>query len=104
MPPILPARTWGRLNPALMENVKTRIKQLKTADAASKPIVPVDLVTASGSGLDPDISPAAAEYQVSRIAKARNIDESKIRELVAKYTQEQTTWHSGRAAGQRAGA
>ena len=76
----------GPLNPALMENVKTRIEQLKAADAASKPLVPVDLVTASGSGLDPDISPAAAEYQISRVAKTRNLDETKVRELVASYT------------------
>jgi K+-transporting ATPase ATPase C chain len=76
----------GPLNPALTENVKARITQLKAADAASKSLVPVDLVTASSSGLDPDISPAAAEYQVSRVAKARNLDETKIRELVAQYT------------------
>jgi K+-transporting ATPase ATPase C chain len=76
----------GPLNPALTENVKARITQLKAADAASKPLVPVDLVTASGSGLDPDISPAAAEYQVSRVAKARNFDETKVRELVVKLT------------------
>jgi K+-transporting ATPase ATPase C chain len=76
----------GPLNPALAENVKARIEQLKAADAASKLPVPVDLVTASGSGLDPDISPAAAIYQVPRIAKARNIVESRITELVAKYT------------------
>jgi K+-transporting ATPase ATPase C chain len=75
----------GPLNPALIENVKTRIEQLKTADPASKPLVPVDLVTASGSGLDPDISPASAEYQVPRIAKLRDLDESKVRELVAKH-------------------
>jgi potassium-transporting ATPase KdpC subunit len=78
----------GPLNPALVENVKDRIAQLKAADAASKPLVPVDLVTASGSGLDPDISPAAAEYQITRIAKARNLDESKVRELVAKHTKD----------------
>jgi len=76
----------GPLNPALTENVKARITQLKAADAASKPLVPVDLVTASGSGLDPDISPAAAEYQVSRVAKTRNIDESEVRKLIAEYT------------------
>jgi len=78
----------GPLNPALTENVKSRITQLKAADAASKPLVPVDLVTASASGLDPDISPAAAEYQVSRVAKARNIDESEVRNLIAKYTRD----------------
>jgi potassium-transporting ATPase KdpC subunit len=76
----------GPLNPALTDGVKARIKQLKAADAASKSPVPVDLVTASGSGLDPDISPASAEYQVSRVAKSRNIDENKVRELVTKYT------------------
>lgn len=76
----------GPLNPALAENVRTRIVKLKSADPENKTNVPVDLVTASGSGLDPDISPAAAEYQVHRIAKTRNIDESKIRELTAKYT------------------
>jgi K+-transporting ATPase ATPase C chain len=76
----------GPLNPALIDNVKTRIEQLKAADAASKTLVPVDLVTASGSGLDPDISPAAAEYQVPRVAKTRNINESKVRELVARHT------------------
>jgi potassium-transporting ATPase KdpC subunit len=76
----------GPLNPALIENVKARIEQLKKADDMSKPIVPVDLVTASASGLDPDISPAAAEYQVARVAKARNLDETKIRELVVKLT------------------
>jgi potassium-transporting ATPase KdpC subunit len=76
----------GPLNPVLIENVKARIEQLKKADAASKQLVPVDLVTASGSGLDPDISPASAEYQVSRIAKVRNIDEIEIRELVVKLT------------------
>jgi K+-transporting ATPase ATPase C chain len=78
----------GPLNPALTENVKARITQLKAADAASKPLVPVDLVTASGSGLDPDISPAAAEYQVSRVAKMRNIDESEVRKLIAEYTRD----------------
>jgi potassium-transporting ATPase KdpC subunit len=76
----------GPLNPALIENIKARIEQLKKADAASKPIVPVDLVTASASGLDPDISPASAEYQVSRVAKARNLDDAEVRELVIKLT------------------
>jgi potassium-transporting ATPase KdpC subunit len=78
----------GPLNPALIENVKARITQLKAADAASKPLVPVDLVTASASGLDPDISPASAEYQVSRVAKTRNIDESEVRKLIVEYTRD----------------
>jgi potassium-transporting ATPase KdpC subunit len=78
----------GPLNPALMDNVKARIDQLKKADSMAKLPVPVDLVTASASGLDPDISPAAAEYQVPRVAKARNIEESKVRELIGIYTKE----------------
>jgi K+-transporting ATPase ATPase C chain len=78
----------GPLNPALTENVKARITQLKAADAASKQAVPVDLVTASGSGLDPDISPASAQYQVARVAKVRNIDESEVRKLIAEYTRD----------------
>lgn len=76
----------GPLNPALIENIKARTEQLKKADAVSKPLVPVDLVTASASGLDPDISPASAEYQVTRVAKARNLDDAEIRELVVKLT------------------
>lgn len=76
----------GPINPALSESFKTRIERLKAADPCGAPLVPADLVTASASGLDPDISPAAAEYQIPRIAKARNIDESLIRELVAKFT------------------
>lgn len=75
----------GPLNPALIDNVKARIEQLKAADPNAKLLVPVDLVTASGSGLDPDISPAAALNQVGRIAKARNINEFKIKELVERY-------------------
>jgi K+-transporting ATPase ATPase C chain len=77
----------GPLNPALIENVKTRIAKLKSADPENKMNVPVDLVTASGSGLDPDISLAAAEYQIPRIARERNIDKRRIRELIARYTQ-----------------
>ncbi len=61
----------GPRNPALADAVKDRIKALADADPDSKPPVPVDLVTASGSGLDPDISVAAALYQVHRVAKAR---------------------------------
>jgi potassium-transporting ATPase KdpC subunit len=76
----------GPLNPALIENVNARILQLKAEDSAGKSLVPVDLVTASGSGLDPDISPASAEYQISRVARVRNIDESKVREVVVRLT------------------
>lgn len=77
----------GPTNPALKEAVEGRLKALRDAGAdASKP-VPADLATASGSGLDPHISPAAAEFQIARVAKVRNISEEKIRELVQKYTE-----------------
>lgn len=75
----------GPLNPVLIENVKVRIAKLKSADPESKINIPVDLVTASGSGLDPDISLAAAEYQIPRVARERNINEVKVRDLVIKY-------------------
>jgi K+-transporting ATPase ATPase C chain len=77
----------GPLNPALAEAVKSRIEALRTADPDNKVPVPIDLVTASGSGLDPHISPAAADYQVSRIAKARNVASEHVRALVAEHTQ-----------------
>src|SRR5215218_906665 len=64
---------YGPLNPALQEAVQARIDALKGADPANTLAIPVDLVTASGSGLDPQISPAAAEYQVSRVAQARGL-------------------------------
>jgi K+-transporting ATPase ATPase C chain len=72
----------GPTNPALKEAVEGRIKAL----GAPAP-VPADLVTASGSGLDPHISPAAAEYQVARVAKARSLAEDRVRQLVAQHTQ-----------------
>jgi K+-transporting ATPase ATPase C chain len=77
----------GPTNPALAEAVAGRIKALQDADPGNKRAVPVDLVTASGSGLDPHISPAAAEYQVERVARARNVPPAKVRELVAKHTE-----------------
>jgi K+-transporting ATPase ATPase C chain len=77
----------GPLNPALADAVAGRIKALRDADPENKAPVPADLVTASGSGLDPQISPAAAEYQVNRVARARNLDPSKVRELVLQHTQ-----------------
>jgi K+-transporting ATPase ATPase C chain len=76
----------GPRNPALAVAVKDRIKALQDADPDNKAAVPVDLVTASGSGLDPDISVAAAEYQLHRVAKARGMPEDKVRALVAENT------------------
>ncbi len=76
----------GPTNPALTDAVKQRIDALKQADPSNTAPVPVDLVTASGSGLDPEISPAAAEYQVSRVARARGIEPAKVRELIAAHT------------------
>jgi K+-transporting ATPase ATPase C chain len=78
---------YGPLNPALKDAVQARIDALKAADPANTAPIPVDLVTASGSGLDPHISPAAAAYQVSRVAKARGLDEAQVRTLIAQYTE-----------------
>ena len=75
----------GPLNPLLLNNVRDRAEMLRKAYPENQARIPVDLVTASGSGLDPDISLAAAEYQIPRIARERNITETKIKELIVKY-------------------
>jgi len=80
----------GPRNPALADAVKDRVKALRDADPDSKPAVPADLVTASGSGLDPEISVAAAEFQVHRVAKARGLAEDKVRALVSANTSGRT--------------
>ncbi len=72
----------GPLNPALVSAVQGRIAALKAADPSNDLPIPVDLVTASGSGLDPHITPAAALYQVTRIAGARHLDPARVRQLV----------------------
>jgi len=77
----------GPTNPALVDAVQARIKALREADPANTEPVPVDLVTSSASGLDPHISPAAAAYQISRVAKARHMSPESVREVVERYTE-----------------
>ena len=80
----------GPLNPDLVKSVQERIAVLRKADPDNKAPIPIDLVTTSASGLDPHISPAAAEYQITRVAKARGMDEKFVRQLVAKHTEGRT--------------
>ena len=77
----------GPTNPSLLTAVRARVDALHAADPANQALIPVDLVTASASGLDPQISPAAAEYQVARIARLRNITVDQVRQLVAQHTE-----------------
>jgi K+-transporting ATPase ATPase C chain len=77
----------GPLNPALEEAVKARIAALQAADPSQTAPIPVDLVTASGSGLDPHISPAAAAWQVPRIARLRGLSLDVVHDLIAQHTQ-----------------
>lgn len=80
-------RNWGPLNPALKAAVAQRIEALRRFDPPSAAPVPVDLVTASASGLDPHISPAAAGYQVPRIARLRGLPTERVQALVAECTE-----------------
>jgi K+-transporting ATPase ATPase C chain len=73
---------FGPTNPALLDAVRARIAALKSADPDNSLPIPVDLVTASGSGLDPQVSPAAALYQVTRVARERHMDTGIVRQLV----------------------
>ena len=76
----------GPTNPALVDAVKGRVAALRAADPANTAPVPVDLVTASGSGLDPEISPAAAAYQVARVARVRGLPMGQVEELIREHT------------------
>lgn len=81
----------SNLSPTNADQVKTvqgRVVALRAADPGNTAPVPVDLVTASGSGLDPDISPAAALYQAGRVARARKVDETVVRDLVTRFTEQ----------------
>ena len=80
----------GPLNPALTDAARARIAALRAVDPDNTAPVPVDLVTASGSGLDPHISPAAAEYQIARVAHARALDIDAVRRLVRAHTEGRT--------------
>lgn len=79
----------GPTNPVLIERVKADVERVRTAHPGKGP-VPVDLVTASASGLDPHVSPAAALYQVERVAAARNLDPAAVRRLVEEHTEGRT--------------
>jgi K+-transporting ATPase ATPase C chain len=78
---------YGPLSSALTDEAKARIAALKVADPGNTAPIPVDLVTSSGSGLDPDISVAAALYQVPRVARARGLSEEQVQALVQRYTE-----------------
>lgn len=79
---------FGPLNPALKDAVDARVQALRAADPGNTQPIPVDLVTASASGLDPHISPAAAEYQIARVAQARGLAPEIVRKLVAAWTED----------------
>jgi len=77
----------GPTNPAQFDAVRERVRALEQADPGNPLPIPVDLVTASASGLDPDISPAAAEYQLARVARVRGVDPARLRALIQAHTQ-----------------
>ena len=77
----------GPLNPAQKEAVEGRVKALREADPSNTAPIPIDLVTASASGLDPHISPAAAQWQASRIARVRGLNEAEVSTLIEQHTE-----------------
>ncbi len=77
----------GPTNPALLQVVQARAQALRAADPNNPAPIPVDLVTSSASGLDPHISVAAANYQIARVARARNLDVARVQQLVAQFTE-----------------
>ena len=77
----------GPLNPTLLDAVKARVAALRAADPGNDAPVPIDLVTASGSGLDPEISLAAANYQAARVARARGLALERVQALIAQHTE-----------------
>jgi K+-transporting ATPase ATPase C chain len=77
----------GPLNPALEDAIKARIAALKESDPTQSAAIPVDLVTASGSGLDPHISPAAARWQAPRVARLRGIPEARLVPLIEQHSE-----------------
>jgi len=81
---------YGPSNPALIDAAKARIDALKAADPTNMAPIPVDLVTASASGLDPHISPAAAQYQAARVARARNMSLADIQKMIDRHTENRT--------------
>ena len=78
---------YGPTNPALLDAIQARIDALKAVDPDNEEPIPVDLVTASGSGLDPHISIAAAQYQVPRVARYRDLSEDEVSALVHRFTE-----------------
>jgi K+-transporting ATPase ATPase C chain len=87
----------GPSNPAQLDAVKQRVAALKAADPTNTMLVPVDLVTASASGLDPEISPAAAYYQASRVAAVRKVNIEQVRGLISRFTKGQVLGFFGEA-------
>jgi K+-transporting ATPase ATPase C chain len=77
----------GPSNPSLVEAVKARVEALRKADPGNHSSIPIDLVTSSGSGLDPHISPAAASFQASRVARVRGLSENQVRRMVDEFTE-----------------